>query len=602
MARFGLCGPSYQSQSVNADAQLTMNWLVETNESGGGKAGSYLYPTPGLSLLYTLGNDPVRGTLPAFNGRTFFVAGTSLFELLSNGTKITYTGIINDGNPVSMTVGGAPGNSQILIASGGLGYSFNLATNTLTQVPVAMQAGPWQAVHFIDGFFIAVVANSNTFQLSNLEDSTTWNLANVSQVSLFADNVVSSLADHRELWLWGGNKSIVLYNAGTLLNAIQPVPGGFLEQGAIAALSSARLDNSVFWLGGDERGAGIVWRAQGYSPTRVSNHAVEYAWSQYTTLTDAIAYCYQDSGHSYYVLHFPTASATWVYDVATGMWHQRGYWNNAGFFTAHRARFHTYNFGMHLVGDYTTGAVYNMSTNIFSDFGNPIRRVRRAPHIASEQEWIFHHQLQVDFETGLGPSPPLQGGSGAPTVVTLQDSGLVLWSVTVTDAGLLQSTPGSTGAVVPIILNNPGNTVSWQLGITTLGLLTTTSVAFNAANPTQIQMFSITGTTAWYLGVTTLGLLTTSQNFTALARGPQAMLRWSNDGGHAWSNIYMVDCGKTGEYTKRAIWRRMGRSRDRVYEVSVSDPIPWRIVDAYLMATPGFQPQERLVKELGKRA
>jgi hypothetical protein len=65
-------------------------------------------------------------------------------------------------------------------------------------------------------------------------------------------------------------------------------------------------------------------------------------------------------------------------------------------------------------------------------------------------------------------------------------------------------------------------------------------------------------------------------------RPPQAMLRWSDNRGSTWSNEHIANCGFAGEYNTRVIWRRLGRSRYRVYEVTVSDPIPWTIVDAYL--------------------
>lgn len=70
-------------------------------------------------------------------------------------------------------------------------------------------------------------------------------------------------------------------------------------------------------------------------------------------------------------------------------------------------------------------------------------------------------------------------------------------------------------------------------------------------------------------------------------RDPQLMLRWSDDGGHTWSNTYSVGFGKAGEYRTRAIWRRLGRSRDRIFEVSVSDPVPTRLIDAFLEVSPG---------------
>ena len=79
-------------------------------------------------------------------------------------------------------------------------------------------------------------------------------------------------------------------------------------------------------------------------------------------------------------------------------------------------------------------------------------------------------------------------------------------------------------------------------------------------------------------------------------------LRWSDDGGHSWSNGYDRDCGQAGQYVKRVIWRRLGRSRNRTYEVSFSDAVPCRIVDAYLVAMPGFEPRERLASQFRKQA
>jgi hypothetical protein len=70
---------------------------------------------------------------------------------------------------------------------------------------------------------------------------------------------------------------------------------------------------------------------------------------------------------------------------------------------------------------------------------------------------------------------------------------------------------------------------------------------------------------------------------------PQAMLRWSDDGGHTWSNEHWASMGKIGEYGKRVIWRRLGMTtklRDRVYEISGTDPVKIAIMGAELSATP----------------
>lgn len=69
---------------------------------------------------------------------------------------------------------------------------------------------------------------------------------------------------------------------------------------------------------------------------------------------------------------------------------------------------------------------------------------------------------------------------------------------------------------------------------------------------------------------------------------PQVMLRWSDDGGHTWSNEHWVETGKIGQYGRRAIWRRLGMTlklRDRVYEVSGTDPVKITLLGAELRAS-----------------
>ena len=72
------------------------------------------------------------------------------------------------------------------------------------------------------------------------------------------------------------------------------------------------MNNGIFWLGQDARGQGMVYRSNGYTGQRISTHAVEWQIQQYGTLSDAIGYTYQQDGHSFYVLIFPTANTTWV--------------------------------------------------------------------------------------------------------------------------------------------------------------------------------------------------------------------------------------------------------------------------------------------------
>ena len=81
--------------------------------------------------------------------------------------------------------------------------------------------------------------------------------------------------------------------------------------------------------------------------------------------------------------------------------------------------------------------------------------------------------------------------------------------------------------------------------------------------------------------------ITTPLNSAVVGADPQAMLRWSNDGGSTWSNEYWTSIGLIGRYKNRAIWRRLGMARDRVFEVVVSDPINAVIISANLKASAG---------------
>jgi hypothetical protein len=596
LSRIGLVGGSYTSQSRNADDQLTMNLYPEIIESGSGKVGAALYPTPGTAPFTTLSDQPVRGQIFT-DARAFAVGGSAFSEIFANGTKTDYGPIVNDGSPVSM----AAGPSQILIASAGTAYVFDLVANTLTAIPLTTLTNV-NKVGFCDGFFVACLNNSHTFQASALEDATSWPPLSIGTINVFVDNVLSMLIDHREVWLFGITKTAVYYDAGLSPFPFDLIPGAFIEQGIGAPNSPVRLDNSIFWLGGDERGNMVAWRAQGYTPTRVSNHAVEFAWQSYPVSADAVGYSYQDQGHSFWVLYFPTANKTWVFDAATGQWHERGYWNAVnGIFTAHRSQNHIFAFGKHLVGDWASGKIYRMGIDLYTDGENLIRRVRRAPHVSTEQEWIFHHQLQVDLETGLGPQPPLIGPSSSPATIVLNDELGNPWTVTILDNGAIQMNAGAISPAQTIIINDSGAVQSCLLVVNSLGpALTAKVVTYSSLYPMSLPM----GTTPSAMQTAILvytDLVQTANPFSA--RDPQINLRWSDDGGKTFSNEYSRGCGQAGQFKKRVIWRRLGRSRDRVYELSMTDPVAWRILDADLKATPGFeQPTERLTSQIRKSA
>ena len=465
-----ILGASYTAKSTNAAASRMVNLYPEAVPEGGKEAG-FLTRCPGLLLLAAIGDGPIRG-LWQFGGVGYVVSGNELYSVADDWT-FALLGAITGTGPVSMSDNG----TQLFIAANPDGYIYNANTAVFAQItdpdfPGAVTVG------YLDGFFVFTEPNSQRFWVTSLLDGTAVDPLDFASAEGSPDNVVSLIIDHREIWVFGTNSLEVWYNAGTSGFPLARIQGAFMELGCAAPHSVAKMDNSIFWLGQDARGTGIVYRGTGYSGTRISTHAVEHVIQQYADFTDATAYTYQQDGHSFYVLIFPGADTTWVYDIATGLWHERAGFS-LGRLTRHRSCCMMKFGGEIVVGDFANGNIYALDINTFDDNGTVqkwLRSWRAAPTGQNTLKRSIHQTLQLDCEAGFG----LITGQGDDPVVDL---------------------------------------------------------------------------------------------------------RWSDDGGHTWGNIHQARMGNIGQYNTRVIWRRLGISnklRDRVYEVSGSDPIRINIMGAEL--------------------
>jgi YVTN family beta-propeller protein len=66
------------------------------------------------------------------------------------------------------------------------------------------------------------------------------------------------------------------------------------------------------------------------------------------------------------------------------------------------------------------------------------------------------------------------------------------------------------------------------------------------------------------------------------ANNPTVLLSWSTDGGHTWSNDHPATLGTMGNYKNRAIWRRLGASRNRAFRIAISDPVKKVLIGVYM--------------------
>ena len=369
-------------------------------------------------------------------------------------------------------------------------------------------------VDIVDNYFVYSRPSSQQFGASDA-------LSPVSQQLSFAskdgspDQLVALIVDHREVYLMGEASSEVWVDVGAFPFPFQRVPGTSTQHGIAAQFSVARLGDSFAYVSRNGRGQGQIMQMQGYKPTRISTHAVEYSLvNQY--IDDAIAWTYQLEGHEVYVVSFPTINITWAYDMASGMWHKWLYSNTDGTYSRHRGNCEAQFQGMVLVGDYANGKIYELDKSVYTDDGVNTRRLRRAPHLVSDFQRQYFEEFQIQFQPGVGTT---------------------------------------------------GLSVSPFIYIGTPYILYPTATLI--IPPTQTVV----------IGVATLSNQTTTL--------PQAMLRWSDDGGSTWSKEHWTTIGALGKYQNRAIWRRLGQARDRVFEVVVSDPVKAVIISANLKASGG---------------
>lgn len=397
----GFIGASYTNdRSKNIDCQRCINLYPEKN-SGTSKENEVacLLGTPGLRLLLTFATSPGRGIYTATNGRVFAVAGTKLYEVTESGGTFSSTErgtIVSSTGRVSMVDNGI---DLFLVDGTSAGYTFTFGSNTFNTVADGDFYGA-DKVDFLDGYFLFNKRNSGQFYWSELNDSAIDAL-DIATSEASPDNVVTLAVFRGELVVLNELTSEIFYDSGDADNTFARVNGGRMNVGCAAKHSVASDGETLFWLGKSAAGAGIVYALSGQSPQRISTHAVEQAIQGYSDISDAEGYCYQQEGHSFYVLNFPTADTTWCFDSTTGLWHERAYMND-GEFERHRANDHAYGLETHLVTDYENGKLYALETDYYSDAGEEIVRERVAPHISSDSKRFKVNSLTLEMEYGVG--------------------------------------------------------------------------------------------------------------------------------------------------------------------------------------------------------
>lgn len=465
---------SSPSQSVIATSERTVNFFIEKT---GGK--TVMYPIPGQTPWITAASSggilvDVGGRGGAVAGSRAFVAeGGGIYEIFADATTVKRGNVAMDSNVAQFAYLGPTAN-QLGIASGGNAYILNLTTNVITQV----LTGECHQIGMLDEYLLALNQTTGRLRLSNLNDGTTWDPTQFALRSTQPDPWVAMVVNAPDIWLLGALTGDVWYDAGTSPFPLAARSGLNIPFGIIAPFSLVVISGKLFWLSGNREGSGLVIATDGYGPKPISSVELDSAIATYArtgTITDAEAFAFQMVGHTFYVLRFPTANATWLYDLTTGIWTELGTWNSVrGDYDVWHPRFHLAAFGKHITGESGTGqlSLLDVTTATESD-GSVIRRLRRGPILINDMKRMPINRFQLVLEPGLGT----QAGQGVDPVV---------------------------------------------------------------------------------------------------------MAKFSSDGGKTWGNERSARAGKIGQYGHQVFWNRLGSPRLWVPEVTFTDPVPFRVIDALI--------------------
>lgn len=473
---FGFVGGSDQTANPYQDAQTCINWYPELSPSKSAKMQVSLLGCPGLIQLAaapgggapgfsnTMTQWPLPSSVTDLPVRGFWVlpGWTQALAVIANAcylVTVVTQGSLNTPGVISMTQVGTLSTSAgqvnirdnniggyAVIVDGPNGYLYNISTQVFSQITDLAFLGS-NTVAYIDGWWIFNQPGTQTFYTNAQPYSTAFDGSYFALKDAASDQLMGVMENKEELWLIGERTTEIWYDAGGQYFPFQRLVGTLIQVGCKAVFSISRLvsdgQEGLIWLGRSERGENVIVRTVGFAAQTISTPAVSNAIAQYAITSDAIGYTYEEGAHEFYVLTFPTADRTWVYDATLPpelAWHERlSYDPYAQQFHRHRSNCVMNFAGMRIVGDYQNGALYQLTRAAYTDAGWPILAQRRSPYVwdAQSRERVFMASLQIDFAPGAG-NPSGMGNNPQASLRISRDYGTTYGPVT-------QAPMGSTG-------------------------------------------------------------------------------------------------------------------------------------------------------------
>lgn len=357
---------TYQARSGLVSKERLVNIYAELTPPES-KSKVALFRTPGATIWKAISDfNPMYG-MKVMGDYLYVVCGLNVYQIDSSKTTTLLGTMAVAPGRVVMTENGL---QVTIITESGIGYYYDAVNEVFGEIDDEdFELSNYATT--IDGYTVSVEKDSQDFQISANRDTTSYSALDFGAAQAESDNLVVALNYNRQLILMGSKSIEVWYDTGNNTFPFQPVDGVLIKSGTTAKYSAVADLTGIYWLGSDK----IVYQATNYKPNRISTYGMENEIENYSAIDDAFAFVYVQGGHRFYVLTFPTEQKTWVYDISTGLWHERSSVNpNMPQQTANAwlANCHASFNELQLVGDANTGTIYQLDLETYTENTTPI--------------------------------------------------------------------------------------------------------------------------------------------------------------------------------------------------------------------------------------
>ncbi len=432
--KLDLLGGSYQQKYIEFNPQRTINWYqVLSTQAEKTQSQTALFPFPGLSLYSSIVGRYNRGIFVArtnFFTRCFTVVDNTLWEINSNQTSTnlgTLTNISIGSTRVYMCVNA---NNEVGIFHSTGAYSFQMSTNTLTEITSNQFCKNVIYADFLDGDTI-VVSPTNQFTttapvyFSTGNDMLTgWNSTNVFGSTFKPSQIKAAIAFREEIYILTDTTIEIYYNDGS--TPWTRLPRSTILIGACSAESIAISNDGFYFVGRTQSGeTNVFFFDSYYNCVPIADSSIAWAGNSNNleVLQDSKGFIqYSKDGHCFYHLEIPELKTTFVYDTFTKLWQERQSLNpsadsdgitRSGTF---RGRYYANFNSMNLFTDKFSGDILIEDFTTRTENGTPIIRTRISQTFSEEYMNISAASLELDCNTGCGIST----GQGSNPVMMIE--------------------------------------------------------------------------------------------------------------------------------------------------------------------------------------